>query len=140
MANIAAARPLPAPPHPTRGDQPLRGAVPGLAKAAGDTIVLMGPHGSGAPYIGNFEDAGGGPDWNGWTSRDFTVPTETWWHADTYRVVSGVYSAWCGDAAFPSCGGADPAGGYGNDWDVALEWRGTVPRPGCPARWTSTRW
>lgn len=132
--SVAAAKPAAAPSLPTLGAQPLVGGVPGAAKAAGDTINLMGPHGSGALYIGTFEDAGGGPDWNDWTSRDLTVPPANPWHVDTFRVVSGTYSAWCGDASLPSCGGTDPAGGYGNDWEAVLEWRGTVAAPGLPCQ------
>ncbi len=133
-AALATARPAAVPAQPQFGGELIHGAVPGAAKAAGDTIMLMGPHGSGAPYIGSFESAGGGADWNGWTSRDYTVDPDTHWQVDTYGVISGLFSAWCGDASFPSCDAGDPAGGYGNSWDVALEWRGAVADPGLPCQ------
>ncbi|MFN2369530.1 MAG: T9SS type A sorting domain-containing protein [Candidatus Krumholzibacteriia bacterium] len=106
------------------------GAVPGAAKAAPDTVLIMGPVGSGAPYLGGFQGAGGQPAWNGWTSADLTYRPNRW-HADTYAAVSGAYSAWCGEG-FPSCGPGDPDGGYGNDYDDSLEWRGVVADPAQP--------
>ena len=107
------------PPRPQDIRTPgLYGAVIGAdaAKAGGDTLVLMGPHGSGAPLIGTFENAGGGPDWNGWTSVDATAPT-VHWQASTYQPVAGDWSAWCGDMTIPPCNPTDPAGGYGFHWD-----------------------
>ena len=44
---------------PVRDGGVIHGGLVGGAKAAGDTILLMGPAGSGAPYVGNFEDTGG---------------------------------------------------------------------------------
>ncbi|MBE0567514.1 MAG: T9SS type A sorting domain-containing protein [Krumholzibacteria bacterium] len=96
------------------------------AKAARDTHLVMGPWGSGADHNGQFQDMSGNPAWNGWTHGDYTQPTETYWHVDTYNVVSGTYSAWCGDLAFPACSAGDPVGGYGTNWNEILEWRGTV--------------
>ena len=96
------------------------------AKAARDTHFVMGPWGSGADHNGQFQDMSGNASWNGWTHWDATQPTVTYWHVDTYNVISGTYSAWCGDIAFPSCGPGDPVGGYGTDWQEILEWRGTV--------------
>ena len=107
------------------------GAPAGAAKtAATDTALLIGPWGSGAPVNGQFESPGGAPDWNGWTSYDVTRPTVTHWHADTYNAVAGSWSAWCGTTAYGACNLEDTAGGYGNDWDETLEWRGTVADPG----------
>ncbi len=97
-----------------------------FAKAVRDTHYIMGPWGSGADHIGQFQDSSGNPAWNDWTHWDSTQPTVSYWHVDTYNVVSGTYSAWCGDIAFPSCGTGDPAGGYGTNWNEILEWRGTV--------------
>ena len=95
-----------------------------------DTQLIIGPWGSGAPYNGQFQTPGGVADWNGWTSEDLTQPDVSHWHVDTYHAVSGVYSAWCGDASFVSCGVNDPdVGGYGNGWNEMLEWRGAVNNP-----------
>ena len=43
-----------------------------LAKTAADTVLLIGPHGSGAWYNDQFERENGVPDWQGWTSEDLT--------------------------------------------------------------------
>ncbi|MFO7608940.1 MAG: hypothetical protein R6X35_07055, partial [Candidatus Krumholzibacteriia bacterium] len=132
VAEIAAARPLPPSPRPDRGEPPLVGGVPGLAKAAGDSFLVMGPWGSGAPYVGNFETGPwADPAWNGWTGVDLSVGANPW-HVDTYNAVSGAYSAWCGEIRFPSCGPGDPDGGYGNNYNAVLEWTGTVADPGLP--------
>jgi hypothetical protein len=123
-------------PRPVRNaDQWIHGGNPQQAKAVGDTIVLMGPWGSGAPFNGQFENPNGAPAWNGWTSVDNTQPTDSKWHADTYNVVSGAWSAWCGED-YPSCGGGDPDGGYGNGYDESLEWRAQVADPALPCTLT----
>ncbi|MBK8164879.1 MAG: hypothetical protein IPK64_02825 [bacterium] len=105
------------------------GEVPG--KAVGDTIDLMGPGGD-YPYRGDFETAGARPDGDGlltdgWTSVDLTAAIRHW-HVDTYGVVPPLAGnvAWCGDIAYASCGGGDPAGGYGNEWYGILEFRKSV--------------
>ncbi|MFO7607874.1 MAG: FlgD immunoglobulin-like domain containing protein [Candidatus Krumholzibacteriia bacterium] len=124
----AAARPAPEA-VPNLGDARIVGGpVGGPAKAAGDTLVLLGPHGSGAPVIGTFQTVGGTADWNGWSSVDLTADPHLAWHVSTFEAVSGSYSAWCGDAGLPPCAGApsDQVGGYGNNWAEYLEWRGTV--------------
>jgi hypothetical protein len=100
----------------------------GLAKTAGDTVALMGPTGSGAPYLGDFE-AG----WNGWVSEDLTRFTEFHWNISDYGQTGGNLVAWCGDLGFPSCGGDDPEGGYGNGWNDLLAFRATVADPSSPA-------
>ena len=107
----------------------IHGGVQGAAKAAGDTILLMGPQGSGAPHIGSFETGAGQPAWNGWTSRDDSELDINPWHADSYHAVSGLYSAWCGEARFDACDPGDEAGGYGNNYRADLVWRGTVADP-----------
>jgi len=129
---FGAGRPAPDPSHPLAGGRQILGAPLGAAKAAGDSTLLMGPSGSGAPYVGNFETGPwGDAAWNGWTSVDLSaVPAA--WHVDDYQVVNGIYSAWCGEARFASCGLNDPDGGYGNNYDDALEWRGAVADPGLP--------
>lgn len=137
-AAAQAARPFRDLPRPATDVAVIRGGVPGAAKAAGDTILLLGPAGSGAPHVGTFQDAGGNPAWNGWTSRDDSELDINPWHVDTYRVLGGAYSAWCGEARFPSCGPGDPDGGYGNRYRAALEWRGTVADPGQPCTVTVT--
>ena len=109
------------------------GRPAGMAKAASvDTVLVIGPWGSGALYNGQFETPDGLPAWNGWTSVDLTAPEVNHWNASNYLPVAGAWSAWCGDLAFPSCGPGDPDGGYGNDWNEALEWRGTVTDPAQP--------
>ncbi|HPF70923.1 MAG TPA: FlgD immunoglobulin-like domain containing protein [Candidatus Krumholzibacteria bacterium] len=107
------------------GGDLIEGGAVGAAKSAVDTLLLMGPHDSGAPYVGDFQDAVGHPDWHGWTSVDATVNAVSHWQVSSYYAVSGSLSAWCGED-LPSCGGVDPEGGYGNNWNEALEWRGTV--------------
>ncbi|MBU8871645.1 MAG: T9SS type A sorting domain-containing protein [Gemmatimonadales bacterium] len=104
-----------------------------MSKAASrDTVHLIGPWGSGAVVNGQFEDTGGVPNWNGWTSIDLTQKTESAWHVDTYNVVSGVYSAWCGDISYNACNELDPIGGYGPKYNEFLSWYGTVDNPGVP--------
>ena len=108
------------------------GPAGGPAKAARDSFLLMGPFGSGAPYIGDFEVGYKALDpalANGWTSMDMTVPSTSHWQVSDYFAVSGALSAWCGNLSFPSCGGDDPDGGYGNNWVDMLEWRQTVDDP-----------
>ncbi|MFO7608543.1 MAG: hypothetical protein R6X35_05010, partial [Candidatus Krumholzibacteriia bacterium] len=111
-------------------DVVLGGQAPGVAKATTDTVLVMGPWGSGAPHNGQFQTPGGAADWNGWTSIDLTQATEWRWHAATDGALSGSYSAWCGTLAYGSCEAGDPEGGYGDNWDEFLEWRGTVADPG----------
>ncbi len=107
------------------GNEVLTGGGQSFAKASRDTVVLIGPNGSGAAVIGTFEDAGGNAAWNGWSHYDITQKTVPNWHASTYYAVTGVYSAWCGENV-PSCGGGDPVGGYVNGYNELLEWRGAV--------------
>ncbi|MBE0566264.1 MAG: hypothetical protein IH621_09925 [Krumholzibacteria bacterium] len=118
---------------PAQDGSVIHGGLVGGAKAAGDTLLLMGPAGSGAPYVGNFQDTGGNPAWHGWTSVDETAPGPSHWNASTVGAISGGWSAWCGDPTLASCAPGDPVGGYGNNWDETLEWRGVVadPAQGC---------
>ncbi len=103
------------------------------AKAAIDTLLLMGAHGEDAPHIGTFETPTGSPDWNGWTSTDLTQETESFWHVDTFKAVTGNYSLWCGSMDVLSCGQPDdPDGGYGHSYNERVEWRGTVADPALP--------
>lgn len=93
-----------------------------LAKAATDSFLLIGPSGSGAPYLGGFENASGDPDWNGWTPVDETV-TPNRWHTDDVDPPAGQYAAWCGESH-------TLWEGYGNNYDEFLVWRGQVTDPG----------
>lgn len=109
------------------------GTNSGAKAAAKDSVVLIGPWGSGAVVNGQFQTQGGDPSWEGWTTEDRTQRTSSAWHVDTYRVVAGARSAWCGSLAYASCGGSDPAGGYGNSYYELLVWRATVSNPALPA-------
>lgn len=110
------------------------GAAGGQAKAAVDSFLLMGPSGSGAPFIGDFELGSKTLDpglAHGWTSTDNTQPTEVFWEVGDYLgqgPLNGSWWVWCGDRNLPSCDGgiSDPDGGYGNNWDQMLEWRQVV--------------
>jgi hypothetical protein len=111
------------------GEGTLTGGVLDTGKAARDTSYLIGPWGSGAPVNGQFQDQAGLPSWNGWTHYDVTQPTISNWQLSDYApngVLNGTQWAWCGDADIPSCGGDDPAGGYGNNWNDLIEWVGVV--------------
>lgn len=94
-----------------------------------DTLYLIGPWGSGALTNGQFETPDGAPAWNGFTHIDMTQLTESQWHADTYHAVSGFYSAWCGEMAYPACTAEDEDGGYGNRYDELLVWTEQVSDP-----------
>jgi hypothetical protein len=99
-------------------------------KAVVDTVTLMGPGGA-FPYRGDFETAaalpgGDGLLTDGWTSVDVTAPVNHW-HVDTFNNPGTGNGAWCGSAAYGSCGPGDQAGGYGNDWQDILEFRKSVP-------------
>ncbi len=131
LAAGAGARPQDLPGRPVPHADVHEGAAVGAAKVVTDTTLVMGPHGSGAAFIGAFEDPAGNPDWNGWTSVDLTAAEDNPWHADDYNVPSGLYAAWCG-RDYPSCEDGDLAGGYGNNLDAVLEWRGAVADPGQP--------
>jgi len=104
-------------------------------KAGGDTIDLMGPSGSGATHIGDFESG-----WNGWTSIDATQTVVSNWNVSTYnQAVVGNYAAWCGDITIASCSDSlDMVGGYGNNWDELLSYRATVANPNISALVTVT--
>ncbi len=117
-------------PLPTREGRVIHGGNAALNKAAGDTIDLMGPAGSGAPFLGDFE-AG----WNGWTSIDLTQPTISHWQVSDYNQAAvGNLAAWCGDLGFASCNDSlEAAGGYGNSWYDLLAYRLSVPDPGSNA-------
>ncbi len=123
-------------PRYTRGDDVIHGGSAGFAKAGADTINLMSTrndptNGPGEPtYFGDFEDAAGNPDWNGWTHYDVTAPTRTSWTVSKYNQPNpDNHAAWCGDIAFAACDTSDAPGGYGNNWNEYIEFRTTVPYP-----------
>jgi len=102
------------------GGDVIHGGSTSLAKTVADTMILMGPAGSGAPYIGDFESG-----WNGWTSIDITQPTVHHWQVSDYnQTVVGNLAAWCGEIDIPSCNDSlDAPGGYGNSWHDILAYR-----------------
>jgi hypothetical protein len=129
-------------PRYSAGADVIHGGSPNLAKAGGDTINLMAasddptnnvdPRDGGLEpyYDGDFEDAVGNPDWNGWIHYDITAPTTSHWNVSTYNQPDpSNHAAWCGDIDIPSCEGGDPDGGYGNSWNDLLEFRQAVPYP-----------
>lgn len=96
----------------------------GLSAAKSDTVYLMG----GPDRLdGMFQSDTNPslPDWEGWTSVDLTARTNAIWHVDTFNAPVGGNAVWCGQV-YSSCGGADPAEGYGNGYIEYLDWTGTV--------------
>ena len=65
--------------------------------------------------------SGGGADWNGWTTFDWTVPQVHHWQVSNYNQADPAnLAAWCGDINFESCDDSlDPDGGGGADHWVA---------------------
>ncbi|MBU8870892.1 MAG: hypothetical protein KOO60_08550 [Gemmatimonadales bacterium] len=118
------------------GQDVIYGGVVGAAKAARDTVLLMGPWGSGAPFNGQFQNLGGAEAWNFWTHQDLTVGQENHWHVSDYNAIGlnghgeGNLAAWCGSLEFPACDVTDALGGYGTNWNDALLWTGFVIDPG----------
>ena len=112
------------------GDEPEQAPRNDYAKAGRDTVYLMGGDGD---WSGRFETPEGDPDWHGWTTGD--EPFGPRWHADTYNAENlggeGNHAAWCG-ADYPSCGGEDPDGGYGDDWDEMLNFWVLAPETDQP--------
>ena len=124
-------------PRYTIGGDVIHGGSSDFAKAGGDTINLMSTHndptnGPGEPtYFGDFEDADGNPNWNGWTHYDVTAPTGSFWTVSNYNQPNPAnHAAWCGDISFAACDTSDAPGGYGNSWNEYIEFRQTVPNPG----------
>jgi len=117
-------------PRLSLGDNMIYGGHTSRAKSISDTIQLMGPAGSGAPFLGDFE-AG----WNGWVSNDVTQPTITHWQVSDYnQLVMGNLAAWCGDLNIASCNDSlDAVGGYGNNWHDLLAYRVSVQNPSVSA-------
>ena len=67
------------------GQEMIHGGLVGVSKAARDTIVVMGPWGSGAPYNGEFQTPDGAEAWNGWTHADLTVLADNHWQVSDYN-------------------------------------------------------
>lgn len=109
-----------------------------FVKSEVDSIVLIGPWGSGAVANGQFEDPSGYPNWNGWTHRDMTVPFEIKWQISTYHADNladhgaGNLAAWCGSDQYPACNEYDEDGGYGNNYNELITWSGMVANPSLP--------
>ncbi len=119
-------------------DQPLVfGGPADGGKAPGDSVLIMGPAGSGAPYDGTFQTPFGSPDWHGWTHHDYSVSGTVHWQASDYQAEGlndhgpGNLAAWCGED-FPSCGGTDEPGGYGDGYQDYLVWSAPVASPDQP--------
>ncbi len=118
--------------HP---DNILQGGSAHAAKTAVDTLLLIGPHGSGAVHNGQFETVHGLPNWQGWTSVDLTRDDDLGWNVSTYHASGlnghgeGNKALWCGDMSYASCGELDEEGGYGNRWHKIVDWYGAVADP-----------
>jgi hypothetical protein len=120
-----------------RDPEILTGETVWAGPAKQDTVCLLGSDGPYALYYGNFEDAAGAPNWDRWFGLDMTERSEQLWHIDSYNASTTPclqpahgdtavnHAWWCGED-WPSCGGEDPAGGYGNNYEQYLEWWGLV--------------
>ncbi len=102
-----------------RHDPFVRG-LPAESRAARDTVYLLG---GPDRWDGRFEDPDGQPNWHGWTSEDWTVNSDEFWHVSPFQAVSGQYSMWCGTDF-----DGDP--GYGNSWDQRLVFTHRIDDPG----------
>jgi hypothetical protein len=115
-------------PHFKKGTGVDHGAPIGSLKAERDTVYICGAWGSGAAYNGQFEDINGLASWNGWTHRDNTYKTASFWNVSNYNADTlgstpfvGNLAAWCG-YPWVACTN-DEQGGYGNGWYEVMEWR-----------------
>ena len=128
------------------GVHDLHGGNPSLLQSARDTVVLIGPWSSAAPFNGQFENQDGMPAWNGWTHQDLSVPQESRWRVSDYQAGNlnghgpGNLAAWCGEAGYAACSAGDEPGGYGNNYDEILGWSGTVADPGLSCTVTVDAW
>ncbi|MFH1845153.1 MAG: hypothetical protein ABIF77_18360, partial [bacterium] len=111
------------------------GTTSSLVQAKQDTVYLLGgPHRDD----GDFQNSSGAPSLDGWTGHDLTQRTESHWQREIYNdnttpcldpYTFPNHAWWCGAWTYPSCGGGDPEGGYGNDWLEYLDWWGEVTPP-----------
>jgi len=71
---------------PTRsGTDAIYTSKPRETPALADSVRLIGPRGSDAPFNGQFQDlSGSAPAWNGWTHADATAPDGSAWHISDY--------------------------------------------------------
>ena len=98
--------------------------------------MFLGPL-PGNTYNGDFQDDIGLPWWDDWYCVDYTQKDTAIWHCSTYNAVAGM-SWYCGDETIPSCGGGDPVGGYGNNYDEWLSCYVPVVNPGAGTQITLT--
>ncbi len=116
------------------------------AGAATDTFYLYGGPGT---VEGKFQDANGiVPDFQGWTSVDRTE-TPVFWQLSTFCASNldgdgssggagdgpGNIAYWAGQTAEQQPGWVGGAG-YGNSWNIILEWRATVDESSGPVAQT----
>ncbi|MFH1845055.1 MAG: hypothetical protein ABIF77_17850 [bacterium] len=122
----------------------------GFIKSGVDTICMLSHVGSpagdleegyslgpGNSYAGDFQDNFGIENWDGWRCIDYSQWADSTWHIDTYMAVNGSYSYWCGED-YPSCGGGDPDGGYGNSYVEYLDYWAEVGNPSVATNLTLT--
>jgi hypothetical protein len=130
----------------TNSDSYISGGPADHAKTAVDTVLLIGPHGSGAWHNGQFETPSGFVDWQGWTGRDMTASPDNPWHVSTYHAEglnghgAGNSALWCGSMEYPACDAYDEDGGYGNNYREVVEFFGTVADPNQPCLVTIDAW
>ena len=107
----------------------------GIASAKADTVYLLG----GGNGTGEFQNDINPtlPDDEGWIGVDLTAKTTQIWHINTFNAPAGGHAIWCGEV-FASCGGSDPAEGYGNGYEEYLDWTGTVSDSGIACNVTVT--
>lgn len=94
-----------------------------------DTTYMLGGPGT---LTGRFQDAAGQPNWQGWTSQDFTYSPDAYWSVtnEPELLIAGNYSLWCG-LEYPEPGPIPvPGFGYGNSWSQSVYYTYTVPNPG----------
>jgi hypothetical protein len=105
------------------------GSPVSAAKAAVDSLYIMG---GPARNDGKFQDNTGtiGDD-EGWYGVDLTLSTVTRWQVGTNNNPGTGNGAWCGEL-LDSCGGADPAWGYGNGYNELLDFYWVVPSISLP--------
>jgi len=107
------------------------GGPANISKAERDSLYILGGPGR---TDGKFQDESDPtlPDpegWVGWVFYD-EDPVPVYWHIDTFNaeLLDDTYdpnhAMWCGTQFYDCDPGGDP--GYGNSWDQALEWYGTV--------------
>jgi hypothetical protein len=123
-------------PQMVRGSGVHTGQAIEMSKALGDTVYLVGDPAiadqQGPIENGTFQDAFGGPAWNGWTTQDLTFSDDSFWNVSNFNAVNGTYSYWCGTTY-----DGDP--GYGNDWNQVVQFTYVVANPGAAStvNWTA---